>query len=190
MDNVDDEQPCTKPPAPPHPYIPLGPVETAPYGGYCQPETRQTAFAAVLQGVENGAYDERIVSWLVGWDDPTCRTITSLMWRCRVAGAAYLLARLDGLRQLLTAVLADEERSRQLALEHAEAELTDICAADPEPAAGVTVSPAEASVICQALADASAWRMRRTEGDRGADTELATAYEALLRRLVVSGEVC
>ena len=29
-----------------------------------------------------------MIAWLAGWDDPTCRTITSLMWRCRLAGAA------------------------------------------------------------------------------------------------------
>ena len=42
---------------PPHSYIPAGPVEAAPYEGYCPPEMRQEAFAAVLEGVELGAYD-------------------------------------------------------------------------------------------------------------------------------------
>jgi len=32
----------------PHSYIPDGPVEVAPLGGYCPPEVRQEAFAAVL----------------------------------------------------------------------------------------------------------------------------------------------
>jgi hypothetical protein len=71
---------------PPHAYIPAGPLEAAPYLGYCPPEVRQQAFSAVLEGVELGAYDLRIVAWLTGWDDPTCRTIASLMWRCRLAG--------------------------------------------------------------------------------------------------------
>jgi hypothetical protein len=71
---------------PPHSYIPAGPVEAAPYEGYCPPEMRQKAFAAVLEGVELGAYDLRIVAWLAQWDDTTCRTIASLMWRCRLAG--------------------------------------------------------------------------------------------------------
>jgi len=185
---VDDNQPGTNPRAVPHPYIPPGPVEAAPYRGFCQSETRQAAFAAVLQGVEVGSYDERMVSWLVGWDDPTCRTIASLMWRCRLAGAAELAARLDGLRRLLDAVLADEHRSRQLALEHAAAELADIGTAGPVPADGFTVSAAEARVIRQALADASAWRTWRTEGDREADIQQATAYEVLLRRLVTEQE--
>jgi hypothetical protein len=74
---------------PPHAYIPTGPVEAAPYLGYCPPGVRHEAFAAVLEGVELGAYDTRIVSWLVEvGDDPTCRTIASLMWRCRLAGEA------------------------------------------------------------------------------------------------------
>jgi len=170
-----------------HPYIPDGPVETAPYLGYCQPETRQAAFAAVLAGVQLGAYDEHIIGWLVGGDDPTCRTIASLMWRCRLAGAAQLDARLDGLRRLLAAVLADEERSRQLALEHAEAELSDITAAAPVPAAGVTVSPAEAGIIRQALADAVAYQSARAGHSEA--SERAAAYEAVLRRLVTGQEV-
>jgi hypothetical protein len=73
---------------PPHVYIPAGPLETAPYLGYCLPEVRQEAFSAILEGVELGAYDTQIVNWLTGWDDLTCRTIASLMWRCRVAGEA------------------------------------------------------------------------------------------------------
>ena len=197
---VDDTRPGTKPPAPPHPYIPAGPVETAPYAGYCQPETRQAAFAAVLQGVPTGAYDARMVSWLVGWDDPTCRTVTSLMWRCRLAGAVQLAARLDGLRRLLTAVLADEYRSRQLALEHAEAELADISAADLVPAGSVTLTPAEAGTVRRALADATAYRALTAlcagcaaapEGcaDHRGDAERAAAYEAVLRRLVTGQEV-
>jgi hypothetical protein len=197
MDKVSHDQPGTKP----HPYIPPGPVETAPYLGYCQPETRQAAFASVLQGVQLGAYDIRTVDWLVGWDDPTCRTIASLMWRCRLVGTARLAARLDGLRRLLAAVLDDEHRSRQLALEHAEAELADICAAGPVPAAGVTVSPAEASVIRQALAYAAGHRSARSSGcpdcaaaaggcaDHRDDASRAAAYEVVLRRLVTGTEV-
>jgi len=73
---------------PPHAYIPAGPLEAAPYLGYRPPEVRQEAFSAVLEDVETGTYDTQIVNWLTGWDDPTCRTLASLMWRCRLAGAA------------------------------------------------------------------------------------------------------
>ena len=46
---------------PPHGYIPAGPLEAAPYLGYCPPEVRQETFRAVLEGVEMGAYDTRII---------------------------------------------------------------------------------------------------------------------------------
>jgi hypothetical protein len=71
---------------PPRSYIPDGSIEAAPYHGYCPPEVRQEAFDAVLEGVEMGAYDRRIITWLAQWDDTTCRTIASLLWRCRLEG--------------------------------------------------------------------------------------------------------
>jgi hypothetical protein len=70
----------------PHPYVPAGPVEATPYLGYCLPEVRPEAFCAVLDGIEMGAYDRRIVTWLARWADTTCRTIASLMWRCCPCG--------------------------------------------------------------------------------------------------------
>lgn len=73
---------------PPRDYVPAGPVESPPYLGCCRPEVRREALAAVLEGVGLGAYDERMLDWLAGWDDPTCRTIASIMWRCRLAGLA------------------------------------------------------------------------------------------------------
>jgi hypothetical protein len=145
---------------PPHGYIPAGPVEAAPYEGYCPPEVRQEAFAAVLEGVETGAYDLRIITWLTGWDDPTCRTIASLLWRCRLAGAV----------------------------------------AAP---GSVVLTPADAEVARQALADASAWRTWRAEGagceecqrlDPGRcgvhalDESVAAGYDGLLQRLTAEGD--
>ena len=88
---------------PPHAYIPAGPVEAAPYEGYCPPEVRQEAFAAVVEGMETGAYDCRIIAWLAQLDDTTCRTIASLMWRCRLAG------REEGRKEDLT----DEQSARR-----------------------------------------------------------------------------
>ena len=70
----------------PHDYSPDGPVQAAPYEGYCRPRTKQEPFAAPLQGVHMGAYDECIIAWLMSWDDPACRTIASLMHPCRLAG--------------------------------------------------------------------------------------------------------
>ena len=72
---------------PPHPYIPAAPVESQPFEGGFQPwGVRREAFAAVLEGVPLGAYDRRMIEWLVQLDDTTCRTLASVMWRCRVAG--------------------------------------------------------------------------------------------------------
>jgi hypothetical protein len=68
-------------------YAPDGPLETAPTGPFTDPADRHEAFVAVLAGIEMGAYDWRIIDWLAGLDDPTCRTIASLMWRCRQAAA-------------------------------------------------------------------------------------------------------
>jgi hypothetical protein len=116
---------------------------------------RQEAFAAVLEGVETGAYDLRIITWLTGWDDPTCRTIASLLWRCRLAGAVAA-------------------------------------------SGSVVLTPADAEVARQALADASAWRSWRAEGARceacagldpdrcpvhAPDEQTAAGYDCLLRRV-------
>jgi hypothetical protein len=79
-EHVNTEAPCA--------YIPMGPVQCAPLGSFRSPQERQEAFAAALEGIELGAYDERMIRWLTQQDDPTCRTIASLMWRCRLAGAS------------------------------------------------------------------------------------------------------
>lgn len=52
-------------------------------------EVRTYAAAALrepLEGVELGAYDERIIEWLAGWDIPTIGTVVSLLHRARRAG--------------------------------------------------------------------------------------------------------
>jgi hypothetical protein len=69
----------------PHDYVPGGPVEAAPLGGCCPP-ARQEAFSAVLEDVEKGAYDHRIIAWLAQLDDTTCAPSR------RLCGAAALQA--------------------------------------------------------------------------------------------------
>jgi hypothetical protein len=76
---------CEKNPIP-HAYIPAGPIETAPTGPFQPADVHLEAFDAVLAGVDMGAYDHRIIAWLAGLDDTTCRTVASLLWRCRQAG--------------------------------------------------------------------------------------------------------
>lgn len=72
---------------PPHEYIPAGPLEAEPPGSSQRPSVRRDAFAAVLAGVETGAYDEKVIAWLASLDDATCRAMASLLWRCRLAGS-------------------------------------------------------------------------------------------------------
>jgi hypothetical protein len=73
-------------PQPPHQYVPAGPLETLPNGPYQPAAVRRAAFAEVLAGVPLGASDYRLIQWLIDLDDPTCQTITSILWRCRIAG--------------------------------------------------------------------------------------------------------
>ncbi|MBV8541924.1 MAG: hypothetical protein JO063_07800 [Pseudonocardiales bacterium] len=50
-------------------------------------EERRTALLAALDGVQLGAYDERIVQWLAGWDVPVVAAIVSLLRRARHTAA-------------------------------------------------------------------------------------------------------
>ncbi len=67
-------------------YVPVGPLDREPGGGYVRPKAREAALRAALRGVELGAYDERIVAWMVWlFDDSTMRTVVSLIERARHA---------------------------------------------------------------------------------------------------------
>jgi hypothetical protein len=50
-------------------------------------EERRAALVSALEGVELGAYDQRIVAWLAGWDVPIVATVISLLLRVRKAAA-------------------------------------------------------------------------------------------------------
>jgi hypothetical protein len=70
---------------PPHEYVPArSPIFAPPGSG--SPAVRMEAFQAVLEGIPTGAYDEQVISWLCDQDDPTAKTILSLLWRCRETG--------------------------------------------------------------------------------------------------------
>jgi hypothetical protein len=49
------------------------------------PEERRAARRAALDGVQLGAYDQRILHWLAGWDVPIVAAVVSLLWRARHA---------------------------------------------------------------------------------------------------------
>lgn len=63
--------------------VPAGPVQVAPGG--CVPFAQQRRILVeVLAGMELGAWDERMVDWLAGWD--TCTVLTIASWIARARG--------------------------------------------------------------------------------------------------------
>jgi hypothetical protein len=50
-------------------------------------EERRAALVEALHGVELGAYDRRIVEWLIDWEVSTVAVVVSLLWRVRAAAA-------------------------------------------------------------------------------------------------------
>ncbi len=67
-------------------YAPMEPLDHQPGGGYVDPQDREAVLREALRGVELGAYDERIVAWMVRlFDDSTMRTVVSLIERARRA---------------------------------------------------------------------------------------------------------
>ena len=62
-----------------------GPVEVAP-PGFLPAAEQKVILAEVLAGVELGAWDQRMVAWLAGWDAATVLTIASWIARAREMG--------------------------------------------------------------------------------------------------------
>jgi hypothetical protein len=72
--------------------IPTHPLNTAPppVDGYPSRAQRREWVHHVLRGVPLGAYDGRMVEWLVGCDEPTVLVVASWIERARTAErAAY-----------------------------------------------------------------------------------------------------
>ena len=65
--------------------VPDGPVEVAP-PGFVPAAEQQRILAEVLVGVELGAWDQRMVAWLAGWDAATVLTVASWIMRARERG--------------------------------------------------------------------------------------------------------
>jgi hypothetical protein len=65
--------------------VPAGPLESDP-GGFLPGEERSVILAGVLDGVEMGAWDLRIVGWLSELDTSMMLTVASLIARSRAAG--------------------------------------------------------------------------------------------------------
>ena len=64
--------------------VPAGPLESAP-GGFVPEAERAAVLAGVLDGVELGAWDLRVVRWLAGLDTSTLVTVASWIARSRAA---------------------------------------------------------------------------------------------------------
>lgn len=67
--------------------IPTGPIEREPYPDFNKPLPSNAEQEAALRealtaaGVELGAYDDRIIRWLSGWEWQTIATIASWVQR-------------------------------------------------------------------------------------------------------------
>jgi hypothetical protein len=66
-------------------YAPPGPLDLPPGGGFVSKTGRLAALHDALDGVPLGRHEERILTWLAGWDDETVRTVVSLIMRARAA---------------------------------------------------------------------------------------------------------
>ncbi len=65
--------------------MPAGPLESDP-GGFLPGDDRSAVLAGVLEGVELGSWDRRVVGWLAGLDTSTALTVASLIARARETG--------------------------------------------------------------------------------------------------------
>jgi len=65
--------------------VPAGPLESDP-GGFLPGEERLAVLAGVLDGVELGAWDRRVVRWMTELDTSTLVTVASWIARSRAAG--------------------------------------------------------------------------------------------------------
>jgi hypothetical protein len=70
------------------PQLPTEPVEDSPRG-FVPDEVQAVLIRNALTeaGVELGAYDERMIAWLAGWDWSTVATIASWVGRAAAADA-------------------------------------------------------------------------------------------------------
>ena len=67
------------------PGVPAGPVEVAP-AGFVPGAVQAEILAHALAGIDLGAWDQRVQSWLAGLDASTVLTVASWIARSRAAG--------------------------------------------------------------------------------------------------------
>lgn len=68
--------------------VPTGPIEADPMTGrtYLPRADRLALLREVLDDVQLGAYDQRMLEWVASWDGSTALTIASWIRRARLAG--------------------------------------------------------------------------------------------------------
>lgn len=128
--------------------VPAGPIETPPAG--FRPEGEQSVIlrdTLRAAGVELGAYDERIVSWLSGWEWSTVATVASWIYRASTSQTNRPMSELPDARTALHAELmagedpdspeyaAAEARIRRLLDDHRD----QVLAEHPDAAGGLTM---------------------------------------------------
>jgi hypothetical protein len=163
-------------------YIPRGPLNETPDGGYRPEHVRMEALKAILRGAELGEQDIAYLNWLAVLDDDTCRTIGSIMWRARLAGRAEVTSALEDLRAWIDGVLASEHKDRQLALESVASELERITKGGPLPKTPV-MDEDQARAVDRArgvLNAAEAGREALAEYVGAGDGDSPAVYSALL----------
>lgn len=62
--------------------IPQGPIEACP-AGFVPGREREAVLRELLSSIELGAWDQRIVDWLAGWD--TSVVVTVVSWLARIS---------------------------------------------------------------------------------------------------------
>jgi hypothetical protein len=69
------------------PTVPAGPVHAAPAGFLPRAELERLLGEA-LAGIDLGAHDRRVASWMAGWEASTVLTVASWITRARAEGSA------------------------------------------------------------------------------------------------------
>lgn len=64
-----------------------GAMRTGPVGSMAAANERKLVDACREAGVELGAYDRRIITWLAGWDPETVQVVVGIVSRARRGGA-------------------------------------------------------------------------------------------------------
>lgn len=97
-------------------------ITDSPPGSWTDGSHRLLEDACRAAGVQLGAYDHRILLWLVGWEPSTCAVIAGLISRAAALSPAQLATVLDALE-----VAAEYKRDRAANCPDCEASPAELC---------------------------------------------------------------